>query len=226
MRRAARTIYSGITGIRGRWMWLMRKAMLTRSVPELATPSSSPSTSFVPDGEQQRGGSSDREVATGPSNSARDGQMSKFDCTCCGVSPAEVPYEANCTHIYCYSCIHHITRGFTVKNRRQLGLIRSAAAGSEEAEEKRRDRAIGDPFRNSLGLGSTEFGGDPRVDSGHALQQEGLVASSSTGAFIGVDEQPASISEGQLDEAEEEELVYLCPICDTIVEAGERFSLD
>lgn len=229
MRRAGRNIYSGVVGVCDRWMWLLRKVMLTSGVPERVTPpSSTPPSAAVPtDSDRQRSEFTEGGVAVRPqARRAGAREASKFDCACCGVSPAEVPYEANCSHIYCYSCIYHITKGFTVKNQRRSGLIRSVAAGDGEAEEKRRDRAIGDPFRNSLGLGSTELGEEPSEDVGRSTHPEGLVASASTGAFIGVADQGATASDGQADDAEDDAPVYLCPICDTSVEAGERFTLN
>lgn len=222
-RRVIRSIYSGISrvsdNVRGRWLWLVRKVMLRNTSERPGT------TAALSDS------SSDQQVSLSEVHTSRQraselvgGEAGKYDCTCCGASPAEVPYVSNCSHIFCYSCIYHITKGFTATNRRRLGLIRRDAAGGGEAEEKRRDKALEDPFRNSLGVGPTHIGDASEEVPGHPDNLY-LNASTSTGDFIGVSASGASTDAPPADDDAEDIPQYLCPICDTVVDSGERFSL-
>ena len=129
-----------------------------------------------------------------------DTEPASYGCSCCGSCPAEMPFLSNCGHIYCYSCMHVVTAGFTATHRRGRGwrgLLRN----------RRSIHRRGDAGGAAMHVGSDNDDDDDDEGDDGAM------------AYAG---DPSG--EGEAQEGEEREL-YMCPVCDATVVSGERFSL-
>ena len=108
------------------------------------------------------------------------------------------------------------------------------------------ERALAEPFHNSLGIATMGNNGTNQVENEHNLAPRATTATppysssvdSAGGAsrqghpfasdFIGISGTSASRSTGpttSANEPQEDDVPFLCPACDCMVVTGERFSL-